>query len=230
MKLTKEQYDALPEGLKALYVLNGDSYEPTFMTADQVAASEKGLKDKNAELLGKIKTGKDAADEAERLRLAELDEANRKAGNVDALDASWKKKVEELTAAHTAELESRDGFINATLIDSKAQELATALGGKSAAIFLPHIKPRLSVEKAQDGSYQTRILDAAGQPSALTMDELAKEFRSNEAFAGSIVDPGSSGLGGGLRNQGEPAKKQDFMGSVSGNGDMLAEAMKLAAD
>lgn len=230
MKLTKEQYDALPEGLKALYVLKGDSYEPTFMTADEVAAHEKGLKDKNAELLGKLKTQKEQTDEAERQRLAELEEANRKAGNVDALDASWKKKFDDLTAQHQAELQSRDSFITSTLVDSKAGELASKLGGKAAAVLLPHIKPRLTVEKGQDGKYQTRILDANGQPSALTMDELAKEFRTNESFAGVIVEPSDSGLGGGLRDQGKTQQKSDFMGSVSGGGDMLSEAMKLAAD
>lgn len=231
MKLTKAQYDALPDGLKALYKATGeDSYEPTFITAEDHENGIQGLKKKNEELIGKDKASREAAAEAERLRLQAEEDANRKNGNVEALDASWKKKVEDMTAAHQKELADRDGFITKTLVDSKAKELANTLGGKSSAVLLPHITPRLTVEKGEDGNYSTRILDAQGKPSALTMEELAKEFRSNESFAGVIVEPSSSGMGGGLTDTGKPAAKQDFMGSLSGNGDMLAEAMKLAAD
>lgn len=230
MKLTQAEYDALPEQLKGLYVLKGDHFEPTFFTPEQVAQSEKGLKDKNAELLGKLKLTKEQTEEAERQRQAELEEAHRKAGNLEAIDASWQKKMNELIESHKAELADRDGFINQTLVDAKANELATALGGKSAALFLPHIKPRLTVEKGQDGKFNTRILDADGKPSALTFDDLTKEFRSNEAFAAALVDQGSSGLGGGLRGGGklnEQKPTNPGMGMI-GNDSMLAEAMKLA--
>ena len=230
MKLTKAQYEALPDGLKALYKATGeDSYEPTFVTAEDHEANIAGLKKKNEELIGKDKASRDAAAQAEAERVRIQEEADRKNGNIEALDKSWKEKFDKLNADHVAELSGRDAFINSTLIDSKASELATKLGGKAASVLLPHIKPRLSVEKSEDGKYQTRILDASGQPSALTIDELAKEFRTNEAFASVIVEESSSGLGGGLRDTGSPAKKPDLMTSVAGSQDMMAEAMKLAA-
>lgn len=233
MKLTKAQWEELPDGLKALYKATGeDTYEPTFITAEDHEQSISGLKKKNEELIGKDKASREAAAaaEAERLRIEE--EANRKNGNVEALDASWKKKFEEQENQFKAELAGRDAFITKTLVDAKANELASTLGRDSAAVLLPHIKPRLSVEKGEDGSYSTRILDKDGKPSALTMAELEKEFRSDKAFAGVITEPSSSGLGGGLRDTGNPAKDtgKGLMGSLSGNSDMLAEAMKLAAD
>lgn len=228
MKLTKAQYDALPDGLKALYKATGeDSYEPTFVTSEDHENSIAGLKKKNEELIGKDKASREAAAEAERLRLAAEEETNRRNGNVEALDKSWQDKIDKLIEGHKAEIAGRDSFITSTLVDSKASELATKLGGKAASVLLPHIKPRLSVEKGADGSYQTRILDASGKPSALTMDELAKEFRSNESFAGVIVEESSSGLGGGIRETGKPGNKNDIMSGLT-NGDMYAEALKLA--
>lgn len=230
MKLTKAQYDALPEGLKALYKATGeDTYEPTFVTSEDHEQSIAGLKKKNEELIGKDKASRTAAEEAERKRQEAADEAARKAGDVQALEASWQKKLDDVINANKAELESRDSFINQTLVDAKAHELATTLGGKSAAVLMPHIKPRLTVEKGQDGKYSTRILDADGKPSALTIEDLGKEFRSNEAFAGIITTPTNNGLGGGLGNdhQGTPIDKGLTLGT---GGAMMARAMELAKD
>ncbi|WPH67437.1 hypothetical protein EE09_30 [Escherichia phage vB_EcoS-EE09] len=55
MKLTKAEYDALPEGMKALFVADGDGYKSTFMTAEEVQAEIKGLKDNNAKLVSEKK-------------------------------------------------------------------------------------------------------------------------------------------------------------------------------
>lgn len=56
---------------------------------------------------------------------------------------------------------------------------------------MPHIKSRLSVEEGK-----TRVVDAAGHPSAFTIDDLEKEFRSNQLFAPVIIGSKATGTGG----------------------------------
>ncbi len=78
----------------------------------------------------------------------------------------------------------------------------------SPDVLTPHIKSRLMVEM-EGGKAKTRIKDAEGNPSALTLDELKNEFRSNASFAavikgsegsGSGANGGQGGSGGGNNN------------------------------
>lgn len=228
MKLTKEQYDALPDMLKALCVAEGEGYEMNIKSQKDVDDEIAGLKSNNEKLLNEKREAARLAKEREDAAKAAADELARKNGDVSALDKSYQEQIAKLTADNEALIGRYKGQVNSLMVDSVANKLATSLGGDSAAVFLPHIKSRLSLEEDGEG-FKTRVLGLDGKPSALTVEQLEQEFRGNKAFSGSLVAPASSGLGGG---QNLPTTKP--LGSESDKGvnisrdAMVARAMEIA--
>ena len=70
-----------------------------------------------------------------------------------------------------------------------ANEISTVPDLMSGAI-----SARLTTEIV-DGKATTRVLDQDGKPSALTVEELKKEFVANEKFSSIIVGSNASGSG-----------------------------------
>lgn len=179
----------------------------------------------DSEDVGALKRAKDH--EKEQRKIAEkeakelkekLDELTtgsaRKAGDIDALDKSWGEKYAKLEAELRGEIAGRDGHLNKLLVDNVAQSLASKLS-IAPAVILPHIKSRLQAE-FQEGAGVTRVLDANGKPSALTLDELETEFRSNKEFAPIIIaskasGSGALGSGGGGAPTGQPKTYQEAL-------------------
>lgn len=192
MKLTKEQYDALPESLKALYVADGDGFKPTFMTAEQFAEQTAGLKANMEKLLGEKKAGDEKRAAAEKAEKEAREEAARKAGDVEALDKSWKEKFAEYDNQNKARTEAYRKQITDLTVGNAATELASKLFGKNAGIMKGHVANRLTLEEGEDGALNVRVLKD-GKPSALTIDELEKEFRSNADFASVLAGTPSGG-------------------------------------
>jgi len=192
--LTKEEFDALDDSAKALYGEKGEGYQLAVDGAPDVD----GLQRKNEELLkekAKWREEREKADklakekEAEAQKLA--DEQARKKGDLETLEKSWEAKMSSREKELLAQIEERDSKLHTLLVDNVAQSLATKLAGDSAAIITPHIKSRLVVE---DG--KTRVVDADGNPSAATLDELEKEFRNNKLFAPIVIGSKASGTRG----------------------------------
>lgn len=168
----------------------------------------------DSEDVGALKRAKDH--EKEQRKIAEkeakelkekLDELTagsaRKAGDIEALEKSWGEKLSSREAELMKEIEGRDSHLNKLLVDNVAQSLAAKLS-ISPAVILPHIKSRLQAE-FKEGAGVTRVLDATGKPSALTLEELEAEFRNNKDFAPIIIGSKASGSGaGGAGSGGAP--------------------------
>ncbi len=209
--LTKDEFDALEDSVKALYGEKGEGYQLAVDGAPDVD----GLQQKNAELLKEkakwreereaaAKLAKEKEEEAKRL----TEEQARKKGDLDTLEKSWSEKLSSREKELLAQIEERDGKLHTLLVDNVAQSLATKLAGDSAAIITPHIKSRLVVE---DG--KTRVVDADGNPSAATLEELEKEFRNNKLFAPVVIGSkasGTRGAGGLTIARGEGKKWSDY--------------------
>jgi len=216
-KIDKAAFDALSDEQKAMYAEAGDGYQLAIEGLPDVT----GLEAKVNELLGEKKT------EAEKRRAAELaaqqaaDEKARAAGDVTALEDSWRNKLTETEQRYQSQIESLNGSLNTYLVDNVATTLAAKLSGDAAPVILPHLKTRLTVEM-QDGKPVTRVLDASGKPSAMTVDELGAEFAGNKAFAGVIIGSKASGT----RGAGEPDKPAGGAGGLGGNG-LEAEAANI---
>lgn len=164
------------------------------------------LKEKNAELIEEkietAKAAKKALAEAEKIKL----EAAKKGGNIEELEKSWQAKLEARETELAAKLEAKDKWIQELTVNSIAQGLANELAiSGSSEVLLPHIVKRLMVED-QDGKPVTRVVDANGKPSALTIKELAEEFKNNKSFAPLIVGTKATGAGP-HEGHGEPEVK-----------------------
>lgn len=173
----------------------------------ELAKGLESLKAKNEELLTETKEAKKARREAEAKAAAEAEELARKGGDVAALEASWKAKLEKREAELQKLVDGLQGSITTMTVDNVAARIAgeIAVPG-SADILIPHIKSRLAAEQ-REGQFVTVVRDATGKPSAASLDDLKSEFSTNPAFAPVIV--GSKAQGGGATggNKGGGAAK-----------------------
>ena len=197
LKMQLDNLDGLDESLHGFYEerdgkfhLNLDGYEDP--------AALKRAKDYEKDARKKAeKDLKDLREEFDQFReemANNNDDKSRKKGDVAALEQSYKDKIEKLKADHQKELDGRDTTISKLLVDNVADTMAAELSD-SPELLSDIIRKRL---KAENG--ETRVLDANGELSATTVDELREEFRSNKKYApiirGSQANGGGSGGGG----------------------------------
>lgn len=186
IKLTKEQYEALSDALKAEYVADGEGYR---LDADfEDTGALKRAKDREAQLRRdaeqKLKEATDALDALSG------DDAKKK-GDIVTLEKSWQGKLDKLTNESEAKIKTLTGHVTKNLVDKVATEIATKIS-KAPSILSRFIKDRLAVDFEGDEP-KTRVLDKEGKPSALTLDELANEFVANKDFADIIIGSKASG-------------------------------------
>lgn len=200
-KLTKPEFEALGEDAKKEYTLGGESAVLKIEgegapTAEAVTRAEDKLRiekehRKNAE------TARDAAETREGKLKADL-------GN-----AGGKEKIAEINAAHQKELDK--------IRDDRAEEQKVAKNVRDAGLkketseafandhftvptlMVDQFSKRLSVEEI-DGNPVVRVLGTDGKASALSLDELKKEFLDNKDY--STIIKADAGNGGGATNTG----------------------------
>lgn len=148
----------------------------------------KKLEENNKALLSEKLEAKRLADEA-------AEEVARKTGDVKSLEKSWAEKLE-------AERKAADSIrqtLDRVTAGATAATVAAELFGEHAELMADHVARRLRTEYA-DGNPAVRVLDAAGNLTALSVEDLKNEFRNNAKFAPFIV--ASRANGGGNANQG----------------------------
>jgi len=209
-----ETLEGLDDSAKGFYTEKEGKF---VLAVDGLPANEdvSGLKSKLDELLAEKKA------EAEKRRIAEdaakkaAEEAARKSGDIGALEKSWQDKLKAREQELLKELQAKD----AVLIDMTSGQTAVQMAAElavqgSAEVLLPHIKQRLRTEY-RDGVPVTVVLDKQGRPSALTIDDLKKEFISTAAFAPLIVASKASGAGRTLGDNGGAMKPGNMGGNKS---------------
>ncbi|WCD42731.1 head scaffolding protein [Pectobacterium phage Ymer] len=225
-----EGFNALAEPLQKLYEKQADgNYQLSVNGVPQGNQSEvDALKKQVAELIAAGETSEKAAKEAAKQAKIALDEKARKDGDVAALEKSWQEKLDAQKAEYETKLGVSDGQLKTMLIDNYADALARELAGESASVILPHVKSRLELGTDDNGQYVTRITKD-GKPSALTRDDLKKEFAENKTYAPILVGSQGAGSGGGLRNTETTIKPNDSgVTSLSGN-SLQARAAQIAS-
>ncbi|HHQ1447365.1 hypothetical protein [Acinetobacter baumannii] len=222
MKYKLDSLEGLSDEMKALYEEKDGAFYLKVEGLPQQDNSElDGLKRKVEELLGEKKSAQQkqreaeekAQREAEEKAQREAEEAARKKGDVAAIEASWKAKLEQAEAKHAEATKALQDQVYKLTVGQTAQALASELSIKgSEAVLLPHITNRLQVETDENGEVKVRVLDSQGKPSALSIDDLKKEFRGNVAFKPLIVASNASGSGAsGGGSGGGAAKKPSEM-------------------
>lgn len=211
-QVTESEYTDLSEDVQKLYGSEKDGNHifkidgmPDF---DGQKTRITAMDAKIDDLLTETKNAKTKARDAEK----ELLKANKKKakedGDTDALELSWQTKYD--TDLGTANTERDDALkmLRLEKVHSRAVELATTLAVPgSADVLLPHIESRLSMT-IKDGRAVVEVKDKAGQPSALTVDELGKEIANSEAFAPLIVASNAAGGGANGTQRGGAAKSK----------------------
>lgn len=151
----------------------------------------------------KLKEQEDARKEAE-------DKAAREKGDVTALEKSWKEKAEKDVAAEAQKRTRAENALKRQLVDNVAHKIAAEIS-TAPTLLVEVIKKRLAVEipTDEDSDPITRVLDASGRPSAMSLADLKQEFVDNAEYAAIIK--ASSASGGGATSQrqggGAPTKK-----------------------
>jgi len=204
-KITKDEHAALSDGLKEHYKESGDAFvldlekDDAFehvKTEKQKAIERAEAAEARAQQLQREKEEADAERERERAK---------KSGDVTALENSYNQKLTETKSQYEARIQKMQDHIQREKVDNVAlaiaQEISTA-----PRLILPHIKARLKADFDADTPV-TRVLDATGQLSAMTLDELKREFIDNADFAGIIVGSKASGSGAHGGGNGGAGKK-----------------------
>lgn len=203
-KISKQEFDALSDDVKALYKVNGDNYVIHIEGMPDVSAIQSQLDELKGALADAEKKKKDAEDKAELEKQSKL----KKSGDVTALEESYNAKIAKMEAEHKELVSGLKKKLSDNIVGGAVSSLASKLCGEDAMLIEPFIKNRVSLD---DDTGSLRILDEKGNPSASTIEDLEKEIRANDKFAKIINAGSSSGTGGNI----QPEKSNDSSGGGS---------------
>ncbi len=199
-KLSKEEFDKLSDDFKKEYKAEGEEYVLTVEGLEDNGALKRAKdyeKEKRQKAEAKLRETEDKVVELED----KVTELQGSAPDTKKLEESWKQKLDKVIKEKDEANAVLVKEIERMCVDDVSSSVARDLSD-SPDVLTPHIKSRLMVEM-EGGKAKTRIKDADGNPSALTLDELKTEFRSNASFA--AVIKGSEGSGSGA-NGGQGGK------------------------
>lgn len=217
LKMILDTLDGLSDELKAFYTEQDGKFHLQVEGGEDTGAlkrakeHEKNLRvaaererDEARASVATLTTERDTA-------ITERDTARSEKGtDVQALETSWQHKVDtEKTKRETTERELT-AEIERLLVTNEAIRLAAEIS-TVPELFTDVIAKRLKSEKGADGKYFTRVLDAAGQPSAATVDELKQELLANDKYAAIIISGKGSGGGAGGSGSGGGAGEKKWL-------------------
>jgi hypothetical protein len=198
LKYELENLEGVDDTLKPMYEEKGGKFVlkvdgiPALAGNPDADKELSALRRNNAKLLEEQRAAKEAA-EAARI------EAAKKGGDVEALEKSWSEKMQAALAEKDSELGQFKQMVTGLTVGATAATFAAEVFGDHAELMMPHVNSRLSTEIV-DGRARVRVLDANGQPSAMSVDDLKSEFRNNAKYAAFVV--ASRASGGGPRGTG----------------------------
>lgn len=196
LKLEVDTIDTIDEPLRALYEEKDGKYRLKVEGIPDVD----GLKRKQTELMDELKGYKRTQKEKEEQLAREREELLAKSGDVDALRKSYEEKIGKISNEFSSKESQYQQQLQRLTVGQAATTLAAELAiPGSAAVLLPHIQARLSME-IRDGVPVTVVVGADGKPSAMTIEDLKSELAANQAFAPIIA--ASKAAGGGAQGGG----------------------------
>lgn len=210
--LTEEKFEELDDAKKALYEKRADGKYHLVLDGDDgedLRRAKEHEKTRRQEAEEKARKLQEEKDEAERQRQEAEEAAAKKKGDVEALEKSWKAKLDAAVAAEKARADKLDLALKKSLVNEVAAKIAGDIS-TAPALLTDHIAKRLSFELLEDGTAVQRVLDGTGRPSAASLDDLKKEFVDNPTFAAIIKasDASGGGANGGDNGGGAPNSKK----------------------
>ena len=224
--ITKEEYNKLIPILQAEYKADGENMvldltdfeDPTKLR--QAKDAERDLKKAALAEKAALQTALDAlTEERDGLLRGSIPKAD-----AEKLEGSYKSKLEKQKTELQAKIDAATASIQKLLVDNVATTMAAEIS-TSPALIIPHIKSRLRAEMDANGEFVTKVVDKEGLPSALTVEELNKEFCLNSDFKAIITASKASGGGAGGGGSGGGAG-----GAGGGKVDWSGNAKSIAAN
>lgn len=213
-----DNLDNIPDVLKAEYKQGADGKFVLDVVGGEDTGALKRAKEHEKNL--RVAAEQKVADLTAQLETANTDLATarterdaaraEKGQDVAALEASWQQKV---TAAED-KVKKIEGELTTEIERLLVTNTATSMAHEISTVpelFQDVIAKRLKVEKGADGKYFTRVLDAAGTPSASNLDDLKKELLANEKYAAIIISGKGSGGGAGGSGSGGGAGEKKWL-------------------
>jgi len=192
-KITKAEFDKLSGDIQAEYVEKDGEYVLDVDGEEDTGALRRAKDRAVQERREAERRAKEAED-----KLAELDENDaKKSGDIEKLEAKWKKDKDDAVAEVQAKLDRATAYVTDQLVDAQAAALAGEIS-TSPALIKPHIRSRLKADIgdwAEGHTPETVVLDAQGQPSKSDLDAFKKELVDNKDFAPIIRASKASGGG-----------------------------------
>lgn len=196
INITKEEYDAMDESIQGLYIENGDEgFKLDLEDLEDTGALKRAKEhEKDARKKAEAKARefessmKELQDQMEELQNG----ASRKKGDVDSLEKSYQKKMQDLEEKYREQVDGLTNTLKKNTVDATARQLASDLSGENAEIILPHIRNRLAFEY-ENGEAKVRVLDENGEVTADTVEDLKTSYFTNDKFSPIIVGSKASG-------------------------------------
>lgn len=192
-KLTKDDYGKLTPELQKLYKADGEIFVLELEDDDTGALERAKEREKLARKAADDKV-KALTDELAELRASLDDSAQdqvRKAGDVKALDESWKAKFAKQQAEHEKALGVRNQQLTSLLVDQTAATLAKEIS-TVPSLMAEHIRKRLTADLDGD-TPATRVLGPDGKVSAASLEDLKKELLDDKSLASVMIGSQASG-------------------------------------
>ena len=192
-KLSKTDYEALSDTLKGEYKEKSGEYFLDVDGDEDITPLKNANERNKAERDQALKEKKELQDRLDAI------EADKNKGDFDAMNKSWQTKHDKTVKEAAAKEAKLQSALSKKLVDNEAERLATKLSAKNAKVLMPLIKMRLAADFEGDEP-TTRILDADGKVSALTIAELEAEYIANPDYSG-IIDGSKASGGAGAGNK-----------------------------
>lgn len=212
LKFELDSLEGLDEAHKSFYEEKDGKYTLKVDGLPQPNSEElEGLRRNRDELLAEKKAEQQKRKEAEEKARKDAEENAKKTGDIEALEKSWQEKLSKRETELLEKNQQYEARIHNLTVVAEASKLASKLAIQgSESVLLPHIAPRLQAEFV-NGEVKFRVLDKQGKPSAMTIDDLEKEIRSDVAFKPMIRASSASGSGASGANGGSATKKPNEM-------------------
>ncbi|PCI28876.1 hypothetical protein COB55_03250 [Candidatus Wolfebacteria bacterium] len=208
--LSSDEFDSMEESQQSMYSSSDDGYvldvegipEPKEIDVTALKSAKVHEVDRRKKAEAKLRKYESDAKTKENDDL-------KNSGKFEDLEKSFKNEKATLIEGYEGTIGKHKSFIQTALVDNVAMNLAVKLNPKKPKVLLPHIKARLQADFDGD-TPQTRVVDAEGLVSTMTIDELEKDFIANDDFSDIITINNASGGGatGGKVSKGSAVKNK----------------------
>jgi len=192
-KISKEEFEKLPDILKSEYEEKGGSYIAIIDGDDEAVEALKKAKEHESNAHKETKTKMKELED--RLNTMDYD-GKKKNNDIEAIEKSWSEKLANREKELSGERDSLKSMLSSSLRDATIASIASKIVKPDAQrLFKKSIEERFNVELDGDKP-AIRILDREGKPSAMSLDDFEKEILADKEYSSILVGSKASGGAG----------------------------------